>query len=275
MNIIFDIGGTNIRAGAFSNDGKLLAKRMVPALQAYKDGIERIALLTDELSPDGAPDKIAIVIAGVFDQPKQTILVSPNLSGWEGKPIVRDVSERLKAPVLLANDAVAAALGEARFGAGKRSRIVAFLTISTGIGGAKIVDGKLDANVWGFEPGNQIINMDEAQMVRNFGRGTWESYASGTAFEHRYGISPKDCVVPKIWEDFTGHLAVGITNVIVLWSPDIVVLGGGVAKSSRKFLPFLQQQLEELVVFPQKPSVVIGTLGDEAGLYGGMTLLSS
>lgn len=86
MKVVVDIGGTNMRAGAFSDDDKLLAKRIAPTPQAYTDGVERIALLTDELSPGGAPDKIAIVIAGVLDQSKKEILVSPNMPGWEGMP---------------------------------------------------------------------------------------------------------------------------------------------------------------------------------------------
>lgn len=275
MKVVFDIGGTNMRVGLFSEDGKLVKKRLEATPQDYSTGVELVVSLTRSLLPAGVVDKVVLVIAGVLDRPKQTLLASPNLSGWEGKPIVRDISTRLHVPILMENDAIAAGIGEARFGAGKGKRIVAFLTISTGIGGAKIVDGAVDANVWGFEPGSQIINIGETQAVDNFGRGTWESYASGTAFVHHYGVSPKVCENPTIWEDFATHLAAGIANVIALWSPDIVVLGGGVAKSAEKFLPFLQQQLEQLVVFPQKPSVVIGTLGDVSGLYGGLTLLSS
>lgn len=274
MKIVLDIGGSNTRAGLFSVDGTLVAKRVETTLQEYQKGTARIAWLVRQLSPSSTPDGVAVVIAGVLNRDEGTILVSPNLSSWERKPLTRDLARTLGVPVTLGNDAVAAGLGEARFGAGKGRRIVAFLTISTGIGGAKIVEGQVDANAWGFEPGNQMINVSETHTIGNFRRGTWESYASGTAFEKRYGVSPKECADPTIWEDFATYLAAGITNVMVLWSPDIVVLGGGVAKSAEKFLPLLHKQLEELVVFPQKPPVVVGSLGDDAGLYGGLMLLS-
>lgn len=131
----------------------------------------------------------------------------------------------------------------------------------------------MDANAWGFEPGNQIINIEETKIIGSFIRGSWESYASGTAFAKRYGVSPNECPGPVVWEDFAVYLAAGITNMIVLWSPDIVVLGGGVMRSAKMFLSSLRRQLERLVVFPQKPPIVIGSLGDDAGLYGGLTLL--
>lgn len=274
MKIVFDIGGTNIRAGLFSKEGMLVAKRVEATPQDYETGIAQMKSMAGALLSAVVPKKVAIVIAGVLDRREGTILVSPNLSGWERKPLGRDLARTLGVPVTLENDAVAAGLGEARFGAGKGNRIVAYLTISTGIGGAKIVDGQVDANAWGFEPGNQIINMKETKTVGNFRRGTWESYASGTAFAKRYGVSPKACTDPAIWKDFTVYLAAGITNMIVLWSPDIVVLGGGVTRSGKMFLSSLRRQLEKLVVFPRKPPIVIGSLGDDAGLWGGSILLA-
>lgn len=272
MKIAFDIGGTNIRVGLFSEDGTLVVKRVELTPQKYKAGIVQMRSMVGALSSSAVPTTIAVAVAGVLDRSQGIILKSPNLSQWEGKPFTADLSRLLGAPIMLENDAVAAGLGEAHFGAGKGKRIVAFLTVSTGIGGAKIVDGKVDANAWGFEPGHQIINIDETTIVGNFVQGSWESYASGTSFAKRYGVSSTACTDPVIWKDFAIYLAVGIANVMVLWSPDIVVLGGGVAKSAEKFLPFLQTKLEELVVFPQKPPVVVGTLGDEAGLWGGSVL---
>lgn len=106
MKIVFDIGGSNTRAGLFSDDGKLVAKRTEATLQEYPKGIARIAWLARQLSPSSTPDRVAVVIAGVLDRDEGTILVSPNLSGWEGKPPARDLSSALGLPVLLENDAV-------------------------------------------------------------------------------------------------------------------------------------------------------------------------
>lgn len=272
MKIVFDIGGTKMRAGLFFEKGAIVGKHVEPTPQDYDAGIALMSSMVGALTPPATAKTITVAVAGVLDRSQGTILTSPNLAQWEGKPLAADLSRALGARVRLENDAVAAGVGEARFGAGKGRRIVAFLTVSTGIGGAKIIDGQVDANAWGFEPGSQIINVAETRMVGKFRKGTWESYASGTGFAHRYGVAPDACTNQNIWKDFAAHLAAGIANVIVLWSPDIVVLGGGVTESAAKFLPFLQTKLEELVVFPQKPPVVVGTLGDEAGLWGGSVL---
>ncbi len=274
MKVALDIGGTNLRAGLFSDDQRLVAKHVESTPENYRDGLQRICSLTNEFHTKGNIEGVAVAIAGVLDRQKGKMLVNPNLMGWNNVSIGPDIAKKTGVRVVLENDAVAAGLGEANFGAGKGKRIVAFLTISTGIGGARIVDGKTDENTWGFEPGHQVISVEEITAVDGRVHGWFERYASGSAFEARYGVSPKLCTDGSTWKDFAKYLSAGIVNIMVLWSPDIVVLGGGVSRSAEKFFPALREYLDQAVIFPQKPPVVAGTLGDEAGLYGGLVLLS-
>lgn len=276
MNITFDIGGTNLRVGLFSDDHTLVKKIIKPTPARYAEGLSlMVSLVCDLRRGSEEIHGIAVASCGVLDRVLGKILISPNLTGWEGALICSDLSLATGTRVVLENDAGAAGLGETNFGVGKGIRIVAYLTIGTGIGGARIVNGAIDANTLGYEPWSQIINVNAIdEVVDGHMSGWWQSYASGTAFMQRYGISAKLCTDASIWKDYAKYLAVGIANVIVLWSPDVVILGGGVLKSAQNFLPFVRDYIDTIVIFPKKPPLVVGSLGDEAGLYGGLTLLS-
>lgn len=143
------------------------------------------------------------------------------------------------------------------------------------MGGARVVDGKIDTNALGFEPGNQIINFDETKKVSPFHLGTLESYVSGTAFKKLYGVKPELCTDPSIWEMYARHLAAGIANILVLWSPDIVILGGGISRSADKFLTLLRIEVAKNIPFPNIPHIEQSVLGDDAALYGGLVLLTN
>lgn len=275
MKITFDIGGTNMRAASFTQENKIAQKLSKVTPQSYIQGLAQIVSFIQQLQRPDDPPEIVISVAGSLKKPQGSIVISNNLPDWSGKPFAADLASSLSCSVVVENDSVLAGLGEAVFGAGKGKRIVAFLTLSTGVGGARIVEGKLDANAWGFEPGNQIINVHESKRVANFVLGSLESYTSGTAFRELYRVAPESCDDPAVWEQFATHLAAGLINVMTLWSPDVIVLGGGLCRSAEKFLPKVEPRLRELAVFSERPPIMIGSLGDEAGLYGGLTLPAS
>ncbi len=277
MKIAFDIGGTHIRAALFDQKNVLVEKLSVLTPSSYSEGKALLGSLVKNLVAEKAiaVDGVAVAIAGIIDKSRGEVVVSPNLSDWIKKPLVKDLRTITQsAKIVIENDAAAAALGEANFGAGKGVRVVGYLTLSTGIGGAKVVDGVLDAYASGFEPGNQIINFDETRKIRSFRKGSFEAYASGTAFKELYGISGEQCTDQKIWNSYAKLLSTGVINCIVLWSPEIIVLGGGVAKSARLFLdPLCKAVRIYLSDFSYIPSIVAGILGDDAGLYGAITFL--
>ncbi len=274
MKITFDIGGTNTRVASFDNGNHFLTKLKFPTPQQYEEGIDVIGKAVEELRKNEKVDAVAIAIAGALDKLGGRILTSPNLKDWEKKPLVYDMTQTVGASrVILENDAAAAAIGEARMGSGKGKHIVAFLTLSTGVGGARVINGSLDVSAMGFEPGSLIVNMDETMPIGNFVFGSLESYVSGTGFRQRFWMAPETCEDPSVWQQYARWLAVGLANIVDLWSPNIIVLGGGMVHRSSFFLEQTRKLLAERIPFPQPPPIVIGALGDEAGLWGGITLL--
>ena len=212
-------------------------------------------------------------IAVVFNEDKSIPISTSHLHGWVNKPLKKALKDEFNCPIYLENDAAVVGLGEATFGSGVGKNIVAYITISTGVGGAKIVDQKIDKTSLGFEPGHQIIVID-GKDCHCGGKGHFETYVGGWYLERDYQIKPQDIKDPKIWEEVEKYLAIGLTNTIVHWSPDIVILGGAVMKSIdlEKVKLYLK---ENLTIFPSPPEIVLAKLGDEAGLYGALQLIIS
>jgi predicted NBD/HSP70 family sugar kinase len=178
------------------------------------------------------------------------------------------------------NDTAMVGLGEAAYGAGKDFDIVAYLTISTGVGGARIVGRRIDANVFGFEPGHQIIDADGTMCpdCRAFeddrGLGHLEAHISGSAIEKRFGKHPSEIDDEKVWDDLARYLAYGLNNTIVHWSPEVVVLGGGMMKSTGIKIERIDHYLEDILkIFPERPLLKLAELGDVGGLFGGLSYI--
>ena len=128
--------------------------------------------------------------------------------------------------VYVENDAALAALGEANPGAGSGGKIVAYYTVSTGIGGARVIDGRIDKRTVGFEPGKQIINNGNLQSV--------EQFVSGHNIEERYGTKPTGIVNTPLWKKAAEDLAIAAFNSVTHWSPDIFVFGGPLIPSETR-----------------------------------------
>jgi glucokinase len=268
MYLLFDIGGSHIRA-AVSKTGKKLdrwEKDTTPP--AFADGLQRCIALGTKLLAGEAPQSIIVGSAGLISQDKSVVLHAPNLPQWAKQPLKQQLAEQWHVPVLLENDAVLAGLGEAVKGAGKGRRLVAYLTISTGIGGTRIIDGRVDQASFGFEPGLHFINIAEKPPV------TWERLISGRALEEKWHADLAQVTDPDRWDQVAQWLAYGLNNVMAFWSPDIIVLGGGVMKSSVLSLTTIEQYLKDVTTIPGAiPPLARAQLGDTAGLEGGLVKL--
>lgn len=273
MYLVFDIGGTNMRI-ATSGDGKTLsATKIVPNLpDDFEGGMKIFKQTADELSKGEKIEAIAGGVAVIYNQDKSIPIHTSHLHGWVNKPLKQTLEEYFNAPVVLENDTAVTGLGEAVSGAGIGKKIIAYLTISTGIGGVRIVDQKIDQNSLGFEPGHQIIVID-GKDCHCGGKGHFEAYVGGWYLERDYHMKGQDIKDPKVWDEVTRYLAVGLNNTIVHWSPDIVILGGAVMKSVslEKVKSYLAQ---DLTIFPTPPEIVPAKLGDEGGLYGALALMT-
>lgn len=280
MYIFFDIGGTKTRVVA-GNGLKFFGEPV--KFETPKDfvkGIKAIVVAAREVCNGERITGIAGGVRGILDHEKTMMLSDPGgaLPDWERKPLASALSKQLDhAPVYIENDTAVVGLGEATYGAGIGYGIVAYHTVSTGVGGARIEDGEISRASAGFEPGHQILDIDGSLM--NDGTShTLESLVSGSSLEKRRGVKPYEIdQSDAIWGQLAAYLARGLKNTAVYWSPDVIVLGGSMICGDPRIL------LEDIVQYTREvlgdsipcPNIVDATLRDAGGLYGAMALLKA
>jgi len=273
--VLFDIGGTKTRV-ATSEDLKVFTNHTsFKTPSNFEEGIDAIATAVSTLH-SGPIRCIAGGIRGTLDDDKKGIVHDTVLSGWVDHSITTALKKKLKAEVFLENDAALGGLGEAHFGAGKGHDIVAYHTISTGVGGVKIEYGKIDSNHTGFEPGHQVLDIDHTILGEGV-EPTLENLVSGASLEERMGIKAYEIdQSDAIWDQLALYLAHGLRNTILYWSPDIVVLGGSMILGNPRIkLDDIQRHTNEVLGESINcPLLVDAKMGDESGLYGAMAYLS-
>ena len=149
-------------------------------------------------------------------------------------------------------------------------------TISTGVGGAKIENGKIDSYHLGFEPGKQVLDIDRTILGEDI-LPTLENLVSGTAVEERTGEKPYE--IPQtdaIWDQLANYLAHGLRNTIFYWSPELIVLGGSMITGNPAIeIANIQKHTQNILGNEVAiPEIKKAKLGDESGLYGAMALLA-
>lgn len=262
-----------MRIGVSADKEILKETRIIPTPKEFDQGIQTIKQVADELSGGEKIEGVAGGVAVIFDKTKSLILHSPNIPGWISKPLKSELERIFGCPLILENDTVFSGIGEATKGAGAGKKVVAFITLGTGVGGKRIVDGKISVDESNFEPGHQII-VPDGDLCHCGGKGHMEPYVSGSYFEKKYRQKGEEISDPKIWDEISKYLAISLVNTIVHWNPDIIVLGGAVTKSIP--LDTVNLYLKEfLTIYPTPPEITKATLGDLAGLYGGLTILKT
>lgn len=290
-----DIGGTKIAVGVVDRTGTILAKNefATEAERGFDHAMRRtIALLQHcaeqaEIKLDG----IGIGCAGPLDPGAGTLGNVNNLPGWEGCNPVEVLSREFGVPVALENDANAAALGELRWGAGNAKKSFLYVTVGTGIGVSVIVEGKVYRGVDGCHPeiGHHII--DAAGPTCSCGaRGCWESLAAGPAMpawlkknspagywdgklsarEICARAQDSDEWARRAVEREAYYLGLGLANLITLFAPEAIVLGGSVMKSAHLFMDRMREVMREncRLVPVDRVEIKLASLGADAGLIG-------
>lgn len=283
MNIFIDVGATNLKIGSSISESEVGKVVIFDTPGNFEDCFQ---LLRKYVKQNGITRLGSIVVGtpGAIDEENGLISSSRNLPGWEKKPIKKLLEEEFETSVFLKNDADLAGLGEAVFGAGKGHEIVAYLTFSTGVGGARIVKGMIDMNAYGFEPGYQIIDVDssvDADFLNSKSRygnnyGYLQRLTSGKDLKERFGKEADKITDRNIWKEVEYYMSAGIANTIRLWSPNIVVLGGGIMKSKYIKIEEVRKHVNNMIlVISGLPKITKVKLGDKAGLYGGLHYLES
>jgi len=262
-----DLGGTKILTAVTNSQGKMLSHdhSITPAkkgheaviqsiLESAHRALEQADVVISELTAVG------IGAPGLSNPETGILFTSPNLPGWRNVPLRDIIQERLGKKTFVINDANAAALGEFYFGAARGIRNFIYITLSTGIGGGIVIDGKIYSGAIGAagEVGHMTID-DEGPICNCGNRGCWETLASGTALAKEARHRIKEGVATSILEYAEGdvekvtaqviysaaergdslakeliartgyYVGVGLANLINIFNPELIVIGGGLS----------------------------------------------
>ena len=289
LTLGIDIGGTRLRAGLVDGNGALRARAetATDARGGPAAVVAQIVALVTDVSAGVARGDLrgaGVSAPGPLDTGRGVALGVPTLSGWVDVPIAAMLAEALGLPVRLENDGIAAANGEWRFGAGRGRSNLVYVTVSTGLGGGVVADGRLLRGRFGMAGhiGHMTVVRDGAPCPCG-NRGCWEAYASGTAFAARAGREPPavfaaaaagDAAALALVGEQADWLGIGIANLFHLYSPELVILGGGIASG----FALLEAGIRARLARNAMPAfrgveVVAAALGDNAGLVGAAALL--
>jgi len=307
--LAIDLGGTKtITAIVSANNGQILAEErcLTQADEGQSSVVNRLLSAVDHIlnlkniSPSQL-DSISIAAAGCIDIERGLVTSSPHFPGWSNVPLRDIVRDKYKVATFLLNDASAAVLGEHRFGSGKGANNLILLTVGTGIGGGIIINGKLYSGLFGGagEIGHMTIDIGGTRCVCG-NIGCLEILASGTAMAREakrrlslgessslfqmvrgridaitaeeIGIAAKggDALALDIIGKAATYLGVGMVNMVNIFNPEMIIVGGGVAKLGDLLLDPARQVVKERAFSASARAVRIplAQLGDKAGVIG-------
>jgi glucokinase len=306
-----DIGGTKLAVGVCSAAGKLLASARIPT-NPNESSEQSLARLVEACRGVIREAGVRVAAAGIgcvgpLDQKTGYVINPVNIPGWNRVPLVDTVREALGVPTFLDNDANAAALGEHRFGAGRGVANMVYLTISTGIGGGIVLDNRL----YQGENGNagELGHMSVNYRGRPCGCGNIgciEKYASGTAIAERAreavmagaaaagsgivalaggvenitaltvieALRRGDPLAKAIWDETINALGVALANVIHIFNPHRIVLGGGVTHAGELLFEPLRRETKRhaMPMLHDVCEIVKAELGDQVGVMGAVAV---
>jgi glucokinase len=313
-----DIGGTKIAAGLVDVSGKLLERTVVPTMsgEGYKISLTQVYRAIEDILRVSALKKrsifgIGVCAPGPLDPIKGIVHNPPNLKGWKNVPLRSLLEKRFKTSVKVENDANAAGIAELKWGAAKGYRHALYVTVSTGIGTAIIINGEIyhGKNGMAGEGGHVSINFDDKKSLCNCGNyGCIEALASGVhtakklAGRIRSGKVPGSAAIMKACggklEDLNmeqigkaaredNRLAISTIEeegeLIGIWlggmvsvlDPEVIVIGGGVASLGNIFFRAIKRSLplHTLNVYASKTPVLPAKLKKDVGIYGAASVM--
>jgi glucokinase len=312
VTIGIDVGGTKIAAGVVDDAGKVIARRRIATAAMHPTavvaGIVKVAQELMAAAP-GATG-IGIGAAGLIDGEHGIVMSAPNIA-WENVPLRAMVTDRLKLPVVLDNDANVAALGEALHGAGERYGDQIMVTVGTGIGGGVVIAGKIYRGAHGFgaELGHMIVDASNSAQCPCGNHGCLEALASGNSIGRRARERAKepgatavlklaagdvsaitgelvgeaamagDEWATAILAETAGWLGVGLANFVNIFDPDAIIVAGGAATGTGELLlgP-ARSRMAGLIIghaWRTPPPVLAAALGYDSGLVGAAALARS
>lgn len=312
LNIGIDLGGTNIAAAIVNDEGKIIRQGSTPTMNErnYQEIVKDMAMLCLKLIDEEGLSKEDIHSVGIGSpgtpDPVNGIIVYANNLQFNNAPIRTEFQKYYDIPVFVENDANVAALGEYESGAGAHYKDFVAITLGTGVGSGIIIDRKIIGGSWngGAEMGHMVIRSG-GEPCSCGRKGCWESYSSATglirdaktaASVHPESLLNKlvggeinkmnakipfdaaqsgDAVAQQVIDEYISNLAVGLVNVINIFQPEIIVLGGGVSAQKDKLVEPLKAKIIEEIYGGEaafKTKIEIAQLGNDAGIIGAAML---
>jgi len=290
-----DLGGTKTAVSVWAPEGRRLATRRFPTIPGGPDpNLARISELGRELLGGARPSAIGVSGGGPLDPERGVIISIPNLAGWEEVPIADRLRSEFGAPVGIENDANACAIAEHRFGAGRGCRNMAFLTLSTGIGGGLILDGRIyrGHRFLAGEAGHQVI-VPGGPPCGCGNRGCLEALASGTGIARRLrerrdslaasGGPPPDLPADarelvararagdpfsiEFLRETAAYLAMGLANLVYIVDPERIILGTIAVGAGDLLLGPLREEVDRRLwpAFRRGLRILPAALGEDLG----------
>lgn len=303
LYIGIDIGGTTIKGIVLDENGKSCCEDSIVTGKG-EEIAENTVILVNRMKSAVKGDYAGVGIgcAGVIDSKNGKVVLANNLQ-LKDFPLAERVSKKVNLPVKITNDANAAALGEARFGAGKNYTDSILVTLGTGVGGGVVIDGKLFEGYKsaGAELGHMVIERGGNRCTCGR-RGCFEAYSSATALIKRTKWAMEENPGSKMWQTYTHdtasgktafeyaetdiaasevvewyikYLACGLVNLANIFRPQVIMLGGGVSGQKERLTAPLQSIVDrETFASDYSPvKITTATLGSSAGAYGAAALV--
>lgn len=300
-----DLGGTQVRAALVDEQGRILARAAEPtdALAGPDRVLAQICGLADGLLAASNPASVVgvgVSSPGPLDTVAGVATDIPTLSGFVDFPLKAELQKRFPFPVDLENDAIAAAIGEWQFGIGKGLDNLVYVTVSTGIGGGVISDGRVVRGRKGMAAhvGHMSV-VPNGELCPCGNRGCFEAYGSGPAFARRARIRAMessgttigsdgraidsrsifaaarngDRLANQLVDEEAEILGRGFTSLIHIFSPDIIVMGGGLSHEFDRLQPGIQAYITQWAMPAFKDvKVMLAALDQNSGLVGAAAL---
>ncbi len=288
-----DIGGTCVKLGLVDENGNILKKSEIPMSKnkAIEETIKEIALLCLNGSTEvGIENIVSIGVGspGLCNNKTGVVSYSPNIA-FNNTNIREEIQKYINLPVNLANDADCASIAEHKFGAGKGYKNSITITLGTGVGGGVIINDELytGTNFNANELGHQVISVG-GELCGCGRKGCFEAYASATALIRdakkafkNTDIKIKDAktvfdlkdegneIAKKVLDNYYEYLSEGLANIINLYQPDVLAIGGGLSAQKDKLIKPLLKKLKNKVYGKNLiTKVVVAELGNDAGIIG-------
>lgn len=288
--VAFDVGGTDMKSALFTADGTMLGLTRTPTPLAGADTpqlvLDAVAEITAGYARDFAnivPRAAGILVPGLVDDENGIGVFASNL-GWRNAPFKAMGEKQLGMPVAFSHDVRGAGEAEYRLGAARGVQDAAVLVIGTGIAGAFFIGGRPHiAGGYAGEIGHSVV-IPNGPVCPCGGVGHLEAIASAGAIARLYTArsgeavdgarevleraQAGDAVAVAVWHEAVQALALGISQVITVLAPEVIVLGGGLAQAGPALFEPLQQALDSMLTFQRRPRLIAAQIGEDAGLIG-------